>query len=61
MGLEPGNCTVQGRVEQRKRGDLRELKPRELTQYDFEISVLTSSSDIDAWTRANADAKRLPA
>jgi hypothetical protein len=59
VGLEPGNCTVQGRVEQRKRGDLRELKPRETTQYDLEISVMTSNGAIEAWSRANADAKRL--
>jgi hypothetical protein len=59
VGFEPGNCTVQGRVEQRKRGDLRELKPGESTRYDFEIRVLTSGCDIDAWIGSNAGAKRL--
>jgi len=47
VGLEPGNCTVQGRVRQRERGDLRMLEPQESTSYAIEIGVLDSNDEID--------------
>ena len=47
VGFEPGNCTVQGRINQRKRGDLRYLKPQEVVNYNLEIGILTSNEEID--------------
>ena len=47
--MEPGNCTVQGRVNQRKRADLRYLEPQEVVDYNFEIGILTSNEEIDEY------------
>ena len=47
IGLEPGNCTVLGRSEQRKRGDLKHLEPQEEVKYDMEIGILGSREEID--------------
>lgn len=49
VGMEPGNCTVQGRVNQRKRTDLRYLEPQEVVDYNFEIGILTSNEKIDEY------------
>jgi hypothetical protein len=47
LGLEPGICTVQGRVRQRERGDLRLLAPQETATFAMEIGVLDSSVEVD--------------
>ncbi len=52
VGFEPGNCTVQGRVRQRERGDLRQLAPQETASYGLEIGVLGSCDEIDSFASA---------
>jgi hypothetical protein len=46
VGFEPGNCTVQGRLKQRERGDLRCLAPQEKADYHLEIGVLSSHAEL---------------
>jgi hypothetical protein len=53
LGFEPGNCTVQGRVRQRERGDLRHLRPLEEARSSLELGVLASNDEIDAFARAH--------
>jgi len=53
LGFEPGNCTVQGRVRQRARGDLRHLQPGEKAASTIEIRVLASNEEIAAFARDN--------
>jgi hypothetical protein len=53
VGLEPGNCTVQGRVAQRERGDLRTLAPQESASYGMEFGILEGNDRIDAFLEAH--------
>lgn len=46
-GLEPANCSVQGRDHDREDGTLIFLKPGEETNYLTEISVLPNNESID--------------
>lgn len=46
MGLEPSNCQVAGRSEERERGTLQHIEPGGRRHYEAEISVLTSISEI---------------
>jgi len=46
VGLEPGNCWVEGRVKERERGALQSLKPGETREYHLEIGVLSSQEEI---------------
>lgn len=39
LGLEPGNCTADGRDVMRKDGCLKTLKPDEKVSYSIEISL----------------------
>ena len=48
VGLEPGNCWVEGRVKERERGTLQTLKPGETRQYHLEIGVISSREEIIA-------------
>ena len=47
MGLEPGNCNVQGRAKAREEGVLRHLQPGEVQDFHLELTVLTDNSQID--------------
>jgi hypothetical protein len=47
LGFEPGICTIQGRVRQRERGDLRLLASQETADFGMEIGVLGSSAEVD--------------
>jgi len=47
VGMEPGNCYVDGRDVDRERGVLQFLEPGEKREYDLEIGVLTSNEMID--------------
>jgi hypothetical protein len=47
MGLEPANCHVMGRGEERRQGRLPMLNPGETRIHHLEIGVLTSLSEID--------------
>ncbi len=46
-GLEPSNCSVQGRAHDRQEGSLIFLKPGEEKHYFVEISVLGNYNDIE--------------
>lgn len=39
LGIEPSNCRVAGRVEERKRGTLVTLKPGESVRYELELEI----------------------
>jgi len=47
-GLEPANCQVEGRDEDRERGILQYLEPGESREYQLEIGVLDGLADINA-------------
>ncbi len=48
MGLEPANCSIMGRAEQRRQGRLPMLEAGQARTHHLEISVLTSIKDIEA-------------
>ncbi len=45
-GLEPANCLVMGRAEERQRGTLEFLEPGQTKNYDVSITALTSGPEI---------------
>jgi len=47
VGLEPGNCHVEGRVKESERGTLQTLSPGEKRCYSLEIGVITSNRDLE--------------
>ena len=49
FGLEPSNCGVEGRAEERERGTLQFIEPGGRRHYEVEIGVLTSNAEIDAF------------
>jgi Domain of unknown function (DUF4432) len=49
VGMEPANCLVMGRADERARGTLQFLEPGERRDYELEIGVLTSREEIDAF------------
>jgi len=46
VGLEPANCHVQGRANERMRGTLQFLEIGEQRRYNIEIGVLTNAEDV---------------
>ena len=46
-GLEPCNCSVEGRDKDRERGDLQFLEPGDQREYMLEIGVLANNAEID--------------
>jgi hypothetical protein len=46
VGMEPANCHVQGRANERELGTLQFLKPGEERRYSIEIGVLTNTADV---------------
>jgi hypothetical protein len=48
VGMEPANCKVEGRAKMRKEGALKFLDPGEARNYELEIGVLESNSQIDS-------------
>lgn len=48
VGLEPANCLVMGRAEERKRGTLSTLQPGECRVFSLKLSVLASEKEIQA-------------
>jgi hypothetical protein len=42
LGLEPANCWVDGRAEERRRGTLQIIEPGETREFHLEICVLPS-------------------
>lgn len=49
VGLEPGNCRVEGRHRERERGTLVFLAPGETREYHIEIGVMNSAEAIGAF------------
>jgi hypothetical protein len=52
VGLEPGNCSPVGRVEQKKRHALEMLQPGEQKQVELEIGILDGKETIAAFEEA---------
>ncbi|MFB3895473.1 MAG: aldose 1-epimerase family protein [bacterium] len=52
-GLEPGNCGVLGRVQEREAGTLEYLNPGEIKETQLEIGVLTGKKDIEQFIKHN--------
>jgi len=46
VGMEPGNCLVEGRAKERERGTLQYIQPGEVREFDLEIGVLDSAEAI---------------
>jgi hypothetical protein len=46
VGMEPANCHVQGRANERERGTLKFLEPGEKHEVHLEIGALTSNDEI---------------
>ncbi len=57
VGMEPGNCEVQGRDKMRAEGKLQFLKPGETREYHLEIGVLSSQMEIADFTKTVQSAK----
>ena len=53
VGLEPGNCWVQGRAHDRAEGVLQFLEPGESVSTHLEIGVLPDQSAIEAYAAAH--------
>ena len=49
VGLEPANCGVGGRAQDREEGVLRLLEPGETEQLAVEIGVLPDAGAVEAW------------
>jgi hypothetical protein len=47
VGLEPGNCLVLGRAEERKSGRLQFLEPGEIREYHLELGVLEGETSLN--------------
>jgi len=48
-GLEPSNCRVTGRADERAAGTLRYLEPGETVVYDLLLTVLHGHADCQAF------------
>lgn len=55
LGLEPGNCHVNGRAAARKEGILQYLRPLEIVYIDLEIEVYCGHEEVENQIRAWAD------
>jgi hypothetical protein len=51
LGLEPANCWVQGRANERERGTLQFLEPGEERQFYLQIGVLEGNEAIDQFVQ----------
>lgn len=49
VGMEPANCSVMGRPEERNTGALQYIEPGEERHYDLEIGVLNGAEEIAAF------------
>jgi len=50
VGMEPANCLVMGRPNERRAGTLQVLQPGEVRSYDVEIGVLAGAEAIANYT-----------
>ena len=58
VGVEPGNCVVDGRANVRTRGELKFIEPGERKQFDLEIGVLASKDEVVAFEEKVGRVKR---
>ena len=54
LGLEPGNCYVEGRAKERQRGTLQSIEPGETREFSLEIGVLEGKEEIEAFRAKTA-------
>jgi hypothetical protein len=47
LGLEPGNCHVEGRARERERGTLEFIEPGERREFSLEIGILDGQDEIE--------------
>lgn len=47
LGMEPANCLVAGRAEERKNGTLEYLQPGESKQFDIVVELVHGTSEIE--------------
>lgn len=47
LGIEPGNCLVEGRNKERERGTLKHIGPFEKLAFDLEFGILDGAKEID--------------
>ena len=47
LGIEPGNCGVLGRAEEKKRGTLQYIMPGETKTFHLEIGMITTPEELD--------------
>ena len=47
LGLEPGNCSVLGRAEERKRGTLQIIQPGESKTFHLEIGIINTPEELN--------------
>jgi hypothetical protein len=52
LGVEPGNCRVEGRVVERERGTLQVLEPGEIREYTMTIGIAEGKREIDDLLKA---------
>ena len=55
LGMEPCNCIVGGRVDQRSRGDLEYLEPGEIRNFNLTIEMLNGIDEIENMTKKIAN------
>lgn len=48
IGLEPGNCSIEGRTIEREKGRLKYLEPGEKRRYELEIGVLEAIDNVSS-------------
>jgi hypothetical protein len=54
VGMEPANCRVGGRAEERAAGTLQLLEPGEERQFSVEIGILDGRDDLDRFEQENS-------
>lgn len=54
VGMEPANCRVGGRAEERAAGTLQLLEPGEERQFSVEIGILDGRDDLDRFKQENS-------
>ncbi len=47
LGIEPGNCGVLGRADERKKGTLKILRPGESQTFHLEIGVISTPEELN--------------
>jgi hypothetical protein len=52
LGMEPCNCTVDGRVNAREQNTLEYLEPGEIKRFDIEIEIMDGLEEIQSMTQA---------